>query len=133
VKVLSTKSARPSLRTLLTISAIAILTAGCGILGSGVKEIQTVAEPTERTPLNIDPARPVDLDGVEWIVVTEDNADEVLGQLDNPVVFGLSTSDYERLSINFAEIRQHINTQRNILMRYKEYYEEDTNPPAPSE
>lgn len=133
MKVLSTKSARPSLRTLLTISALAILTTGCGVLGSSVKEIQTVAEPTERTPLDIDTARPVELDDVEWIVVTKDNAAEVLGRLNDPVVFGLSASDYERLSINFAEIRQHINTQRNVLMRYKEYYEEDTDPPASTE
>lgn len=130
MKILSTKSARPSLRTLLAISTLVFFTTACS---TSVKKIETAAKPVERTPLNIKPARPVELNNIEWIVVTEDNAEEVLGQLDKPVIFGITPSDYERLSMNLAEIRKHISTQLSILMRYKEYYEEgsDTSPPDP--
>ena len=113
---------------LLTIS----LLTGCSILGSSVDKVETVSKPTERTPLNIEPAESVNLDDVEWYIITPENAEEILTQLKDsghePVIFGLTSSGYERLSLNFAEIRKHINTQRRILLQYKQYYEDSTSP-----
>ena len=105
----------------LTVSLF--LLAGC----SNVDRVETVSTPTERTPLNIDPADPVDLKSIEWIVVTPDNVDNIMDMLEqsgnNLVVFGITPSDYEDLSMNMSEIRNHINTQRRILLQYKIYYE----------
>jgi len=117
---------------LLTISFLT----GCSILGSDVDRVETVSKPTERTPLNIEPAEPVNLDDVEWYIITPENAEEILTQLkddgNEPAIFGLTSSGYEKLSLNFAEIRKHINTQRRILLQYKQYYE-DSPPPESSE
>lgn len=105
----------------LTVSLF--LLAGC----SNVDRVETVSTPIERTPLNIDPADPVDLKSIEWIVVTPDNVDNIMDMLEqsgnNLVVFGITPSDYEDLSMNMSEIRNHINTQRRILLQYKIYYE----------
>jgi hypothetical protein len=67
-----------------------------------------------------------------WIIVTRDNAQEVFDRLEkegsDPVIFGLTDKGYENLSIDFAEIRNFISTQRNIIIQYREYYE--PTPPA---
>jgi hypothetical protein len=86
--------------------------------------------------LNLPAADPLVLDAPNWIVVTPDNAEQVFEYLreqgSDPVIFGLTDRGYEKLSIDFAKIRQHINTQRNILLRYKDYYE-DSSPPSSSD
>jgi hypothetical protein len=119
---------------ILILSAISIilLLSGCA---SGVDIVETRSQEVERTHLNLPAADPLDLDEYEWFVITPDNAEELFEYLkrkgDNPVIFGLTDRGYEKLSIDFAKIRQHINTQRNILLQYKEYYE-DTSPPSSS-
>ena len=66
---------------------------------------------------------------MEWFVITPDNVDKVWEQLKKKdkdlVLFGLTDDGYERLSINMAEIRNFINTQRVIILKYKDYYEKD--------
>ena len=108
----------PLILLLLTASLV-----GC----TNVDRIETLSTSAERTPLNIDPADPVDLKRIDWIVVTPDNVDDIMSMLEesdnNLVVFGVTPSDYEDLSLNMSEIRNHINTQRRILLQYKLYYE----------
>ena len=119
---------------ILCLTAISILLlSGCA---SNVDRVETRSQEVERSHLNLPAADPLDLDDHEWFVVTPDNAQELFEYLKrrdyDPVIFGLTDQGYEKLSIDFAKIRQHINTQRNILLRYKEYYEEDTDPPTAS-
>jgi hypothetical protein len=83
-------------------------------------------------------AEPVDLRDPNWVVITPENAEEVLSELQDrgydPVIFGLTDIGYQRLSIDFAKIREHINTQRNVLLQYKQYYEDaPDSPPVSSE
>jgi hypothetical protein len=82
-------------------------------------------------------AEPLELNDPGFVVVTPDNVDEVFKTLRNegsdPVIIGLTDRGYEKLSIDFARIRQHINTQRNILLQYKEYYEDSSSPPKSSD
>lgn len=108
-----------------------LLLSGC----STIDLIETREDSVDRTPLDISSAKELNLKDPNWIVVTPDNAEEVFAYLReegyDPVIFGLTDQGYEELSIDFLKIRQHINTQRNILLRYKEYYEDtDTSPPA---
>ena len=102
---------------------------------STIDTIETRGQSVDRTPLDLSPAKELNLKDPNWIVVTPNNADEVFTYLEeegyDPVIFGLTDQGYEELSIDFLKIRQHINTQRNILLRYKEYYEDtDTSPPT---
>ena len=120
------------MRTLCLAAISILLLSGC----STIDLIDTREKEVERTELNLPLADPLTLDQPDWIVITPENADEVFAYLrergSDPVIFGLTDQGYEKLSIDFLRIRQHINTQRNILLRYKEYYEEDTDPPTES-
>ena len=70
----------------------------------------------------------MNLDHVEWVIVTRENIDEVWAQIqaDNEGValFALRHGDYERLALNIADIRKLIGEYVVILKQYKKYYEE---------
>ena len=114
------------MRTLFLSALLVLLLSGC----AGIDLIDTRSQAVERTSLDLDPARPLDLDDPTWIIVTPDNAQDVFAYLEeegyDTVIFGLTDRGYEKLSIDFTKIRQHINTQRTILLQYKDYYETDS-------
>tara|TARA_B100000424_G_C22913242_1_gene485864 strand:- start:351 stop:683 length:333 start_codon:yes stop_codon:yes gene_type:complete len=64
---------------------------------------------------------------VKWIVVTEENLDEVIADLKKSgqplAIFGLSGQGYENLSTNFSAIRALVQQQQTIIAAYKQYYE----------
>ena len=102
-----------------------------GCAGNKVKPeakvvIQKVIE--KKLPLSIANPSPLELDHIHWIIVTEENVDEIWQQIkdDNEGValFALRHGDYETLAMNIAEIRQLIGEYVIILKQYKEYYEE---------
>ena len=43
----------------------------------------------------------------------------------DPVLFGLTDEEYEKLAKNFAQIRAYIMKQNQILNTYREYYEDE--------
>lgn len=92
-----------------------------------IKKIETVAVPIEKTPLDLPLPDPIELDKVNWIIITKDNADKVFTDLANNqtdlVLFGLTDNNYETLSKNLAHIRAHIIKQKELIKQYKEYYE----------
>ena len=106
---------------------------GCSILpkfwGDDVKPIEVKEVAVERIKLNIEPPKPLQPEKIEWVVITPDNVDKVWKKLKSKnkdlVLFGLTDDGYEKLSINMAEIRNFINTQRIIILKYKDYYEKD--------
>jgi len=103
-------------------------------MGGRVDKIETTSTPQEITPLAIPLPSPIKLSGVEWIIVTPANVDEIMEQAKamgrEQVFFALSPAEYQRLSLDLAEIRKYINNQRAILIRYQDYYEggEDARP-----
>ena len=108
---------------------MALFLVGCA--GNKVKPeakvvIQKVIE--KKLPLSIANPTPLALDHIQWIIVTEENVDEIWQQIkdDNEGValFALRHGDYETLAMNIAEIRQLIGEYVIILKQYKEYYEE---------
>ena len=108
---------------------VALFLVGCA--GNKVKPepkvvIQKVIE--KKLPLNIPSPEPLDLDHVEWIIVTEENINEVWAQIqaDNEGValFALRHGDYEQLALNIADIKKLIGEYVIILKQYKKYYEE---------
>tara|TARA_S200000501_G_scaffold89851_1_gene83057 strand:- start:12 stop:341 length:330 start_codon:yes stop_codon:yes gene_type:complete len=64
---------------------------------------------------------------VKWIIVTEENLDEVIADLKKSgqplAIFGLSGQGYENLSTNFSAIRALVQQQQTIIAAYKQYYE----------
>ena len=87
--------------------------------------IQKVIE--KKLPLNIIDPEPLELQHIEWVIVTRDNIEEVWAEIasDNEGValFALRHGDYERLALNIADIRAVIGEYVIILKRYREYYE----------
>ncbi|MBO01863.1 MAG: hypothetical protein CMG35_04415 [Candidatus Marinimicrobia bacterium] len=67
---------------------------------------------------------------VKWIIVTEDNLEEVIADLKasgQPLaIFGLSGQGYENLSTNFSAIRALVQQQQTIIAAYKQYYEKSS-------
>lgn len=120
-----------TLNALLLLLVVSSLS-GCaslfgGIFGESVKPVEVSTKAIDKTPLNTPDPTPLELSKPAWVIITRDNAQEVFDMLEkngsDPVIFGLTDKGYERLSIDFAEIRNFISTQRNIIIQYKQYYE----------
>ena len=115
---------------ILSLVLVSSLT-GCAsfgnLFGGNVKpvEIKTVAE--ERTRLNIAMPTPLEVRKIEWILITPENADQIWKKLKEKnvdmVLLGLTDDGYETLAITMAELRNRIAEQRQIIIKYKEYYE----------
>jgi len=105
---------------LLILSTLAI--SGC----SSTKDINITTKSLEKVPLTLPPVDKINLDKIDWIIVTEKNFKEVFADLDrknfDPVIFGLSDRGYESLSVNTAKIKQLVEQQRLIIIAYEEYY-----------
>ena len=117
---------------IVSLIAITLALTGCGSLfGSRVKPIEIQSKPIERIPLDLAQPAPLKLKRIEWIVVTPANVDSVFQRLEsekqNQVLFAVTDQGYMELAMTMMEIRNFINTQRQIVIQYKQYYE----PPAP--
>tara|TARA_B100000497_G_C7495492_1_gene302934 strand:+ start:188 stop:448 length:261 start_codon:yes stop_codon:yes gene_type:complete len=77
--------------------------------------------------LNLPNPEPLKLRETKWVVVTKENADKIFEELEakgQPVaLFALTADGYEALSINIADIKTFIGTQKEIIIQYREYYE----------
>jgi hypothetical protein len=82
-----------------------------------------------RAKLNLEKPTPLQLEELQWIIITSDNADEVFKKLEekgiDPVLWGLTDKDFELLAKNFARIRNQLKITNDLLDKYKEYYETD--------
>ena len=81
----------------------------------------------EKTPLDIPLPDPLKIKPFEWVLITPGNADEIFSKLeqrgDDLVIIGLTDDGYQQLAITIAELRNLINLQRNIILKYQNYYE----------
>ena len=96
---------------------------------SAVKTLEIFKEEVPRAKLNLEKPTPLELENLQWIIITSENADEVFAKLEkegiDPVLFGLTDKDFEMLSKNFAKIRNQLMQTNELLDKYKEYYESD--------
>ena len=118
-----------------TILVAQILLIVCGIMMLGgcsstpeIKQIEVTTTAIEKLPLSLPNPAPLDMQEVEWMIVTEDNIDEAWALLksknEGVALFALRHGDYERLALNIKEIRALLGEYIVILQKYKEYYEE---------
>ena len=100
---------------------------GCSSFGTDRAIIDVFKKPVERIPLALADPTPLSMSSPQWLIVTPENVDKVWEELgaDNKdiVVFGLTDDGYEKLAVNFAEMRNYISEQRQIIIQYKQYYE----------
>ena len=93
-----------------------------------IKQIEVTTTAVEKLPLSLPNPAPLEMQEVEWMIVTEDNIDEAWQLLkdknEGVALFALRHGDYERLALNIKEIRALLGEYIVILQKYKEYYEE---------
>lgn len=115
----------------LLVSALVIpLLTGCAsfsLFGDKVKPVEIQTTAVERTRLNIPHPAPLSIAPVEWILITPENSERVFAELKaknvDLVLIGLTDNSYESLSVTMAELRNFIISQRQIIIKYQEYYE----------
>ena len=110
------------LASTLTIALTTSLLMGC----ASQERITILSEPVQPVPLNTPQVRELDLDQIEWFVVTPENIEEVFAELADQrkdvVLFALTDDGYKAMSLNFAQIRELLAQQQAIIQAYKEYY-----------
>ena len=96
---------------------------------SSVKKLEIFKTEVERERLDLKKPTPLELEKLQWIIITSENAEEVFNRLEeagiDPVLFGLTDKDFELLAKNFARIRNQLKITNDLLDKYKEYYEGD--------
>ena len=110
--------------------AVAVLfLVGCSST-TKVKEVAITTTAIEKLPLSLPDPQALELQEVEWIIVTEENIEEVWQLLrdknEGVALFALRHGDYERLALNIKDIRATIGEYVVVLKQYREYYEGDT-------
>ena len=104
---------------------VVLLLSGC----SSIKKLDIFTMEVERQPLALEKPIIKELEKLNWIIITSENADEVFKKMEeqgvDPVVFGLNDNDFQLLAKNFAHIRAHKMKQTVMIDEYKKYYEPD--------
>lgn len=105
---------------------------GCSVFNwKSVKPVEVQTKAVERTRLNLSEPSPLKLEPVKWVLITPENAEKVWEELKEKnvdlVLFALTDDGYEQLAVTMLEIRQYLEQQRAVLIKYKEYYEPQEN------
>jgi hypothetical protein len=112
-------------RLIVSVLVFGLFLNGCAAVA--VKELQSYKIEKKREPLNLPMPVPLELLDVEWIVVTKDNVDEVMEKVKaeggDYALFAVTDEGYKKLSTNFADIRNKLYEQNQIILSYREYYE----------
>lgn len=68
---------------------------------------------------------PLTMRGIEFIIVTPENVEEVFAGLesDDIVIFGLTDKGYEDIALNLADLRAYIQQQKRIIGIYESQYD----------
>ena len=92
-----------------------------------VKKLEVQTKQVERQKLNLKAPSPVELEDPNWIIIHPGNVEQVWKYMEenknDVVLFGLTDEGYQTLSVNLTKLRNIIEQQRIILLKYKNYYE----------
>jgi len=101
-----------------------MLLAGCSIFD---RIINVDTAPIERPQLVVPDIEEFNSRPIQWIVVTEDNVQQIFDDLKaqnvDIALFALTDGDYENLALNMGDIIKLIQQQKAIIAAYKQYYE----------
>lgn len=111
---------------LSSLTVLITLLAGCST--NKAQRIDVVSESISKEPLNIEVPVLFEPKNIQWRVITKDNQKDVFQELIDseidPVLFGLTDEDYQSLSEMMESIKQQLKIQNEIIVEYKNYYEE---------
>lgn len=90
------------------------------------QQIQVTSKPIEKPELVLPLVDEVNMRRIEWIVVNEDNIDEVRERLRTEgkafAFYSLTGEMYGDLGLNFSDIRALVQQQQQIILAYENYY-----------
>jgi len=116
------------------VSLLTSLLTGCKKRREIIKKLppevgEMIKEGKLKPALKIPSKDPVKLNDVNFIVVTEENIEEVFSNLKDddkvPVLFSLDGKDYKLISLNVRLLLDYIKYQKVVIGLYKDYYEKD--------
>ena len=114
------------MKNIILLSVLAVFLTSCG---SSVQEIQVTTVEVSKTPLNLPNPDPLQMQNVEWIVITKDNANEIFERIKSAggeyALFAVEDTGYEKIQVNYTGIRNKLAEQKQLLLAYKEYYESE--------
>ena len=114
-------------KLIILLPLLALFLVGCASKPT-IKQVEVTTTAIEKLPLSLPSPAPLELQHIEWVIVTRDKIEEVWAEIEGDnegvALFALRHGDYERLALNIADIRSVIGEYVIILKRYKEYYEE---------
>jgi hypothetical protein len=92
------------------------------------KKIEIVQTPVAPQPIILPDTSVLDLDEVEFIVITPENAATVFADLEkggkSMVLFAVTSDGYESLSLNMAQILKLLSEQKAVIIAYDRYYKQ---------
>ena len=96
--------------------------------GETVKELEISTTPVQRPSLTLPPVDELNLRSVEWIVVTRNNIEEVLAELESNnqplVLFAVTGDGYKAMSLNLNDLRSQVEQLNSIIVAYQRYYQQ---------
>ena len=114
------------MKNILLLGLLAVFLSSCS---ESVQEIQVTTIEVSKTPLNLPNPDPLKLQDVEWIIITKDNAMEIFDKLKAAggeyALFAVEDTGYEKIQVNYTDIRNKLAEQKQLLLAYKEYYESE--------
>ena len=109
----------------LLAGTLALSLGGCSSFLPEVTKFSS--EPVERPLLVLPQSEIVNMNDVDYIIVTQENVEEVWAELEasgkSVVLFALTSDGYENLALNNADIIRYLSEQKAVVLAYKEYYE----------
>lgn len=92
---------------------------------SDTKELTILSSPVENKIIHPDKPKPISLERIEFKVINSSNIDTFIAEQklksgNKDIVFiAISMDDYERMSLNFAELKRYIQQQGEIIVYYR--------------
>ena len=124
---------RKSQVSLIVVALLSLILIGCS---STPKVLEIKAVPIDAVPLNLPDVDVIELDDIQFYVVTEQNVEAVFEKLReknyDPVIFGVTDDGYEMMSVNMAKILQLVQQQKAVIIAYSDYYDKQNNAVEPN-
>lgn len=103
------------------VSLLAVLVSACSTTRDRPVSI-------ERPRLVVPNVQPVSQNSVRWYVITKENAEEKLKELESrgiTTVVVTTQVGYRNLNLNIAELRRYIRQQNAVIATYQRYYNDE--------
>ncbi len=111
-----------ALKNYLIVLSLILLSSGCSTYKALTEAVTVTKVVQAKIPVQERP-KPVNLDDINWYVVTEKNMDEFISRFEEEngalVFYAMSVRDYETLSLNMADLKRYILQQKEIIIYYE--------------